>query len=614
MGRTGTIWPGFTLLMLGMVTLFFAMDAFAVADQITPNESFSCQNGTASGKLYSGGNCETTLGFDNVFSFLICHIESLSSDILGNMYCGFIEQMAPAIWATITLATVIFGIAFTFGVVPATGRDALLFLLKLAFVGGFATNADLLIGVAYRFLLVTMSDGVQYVLSSSGEPARTVYQQLDGFMAQMLKSATDLMGASVPEERCKNAVLAAIAVLGLVFPILAYLALLLLLKIIISFFRAVFAYIYAIVAVTFLLILAPIFVPFFLFHVTRQFFDKWIGYLASFVLQVVLLFAFLGFLMTIEVKTMLSGINNLVMYKQQTVEATAFRMPWEYCTLCQFKAVHRETGEEMSFDAADLATNGKLECRIYGPADPVEVDSQGRSPISVTYALSPKSAKNEINALMTLAINGLLALIILAIVVDQLLTAIPRIAQTMSRALGAGAYTPTLGANTAQGGINLPGESMVSDFKKGFESSLFDSSNGRPVLSDQARSDIGKQFDLNRERSIGKPDNDGKRVATSETMTSVTNASKAGREMAVSGREVKEKNVDGTDKRDSKGNVLAKREGGLTQNMLRTLRGGEGKAESEAYSIPSDSKPQKNPNLQGTRGNSDPGRGSGGNN
>lgn len=442
-----------TLALALVAFVLYADASYAIADGTAG--SFRCSNGHASGQLYnSGGSCPTSLNMGNVFSFLVCNMEQLSSNLMGHMYCGMIQELAPAVWAAATAAVLFFGISFTIGVIPATGRDAMLFLLKIAFITGFATNADLLIGVGYLFLIEGMKDGVNIVLAGLGgeyTSGNGIYGALDGFIATAFHFATDsVANAALPADRCKNAIFAVLAVMTLAFPILSYLGIMLLARIAITFLRAVFGYVYALVGVTFLLTLSPIFISFFLFKTTRSFFDKWIGYMASFAIQVVMLFAFLAFILSIPAQSLTSNLTDIIMYKEQINETTSFRFPWEYCTFCDFKIVDKTNpGVELTDKSPDFISNGRLQCR------------EPKTAITATFAISPKPGSKELGSLLVLAGNGILALIVLAFIVEMLLGMLPGLAQTLARGLGA-TYAPPLG------GQNLPGEPQITDFGRGF--------------------------------------------------------------------------------------------------------------------------------------------------
>lgn len=446
--------------MFGVV--LFADPAFAQA--IGSVGSFSCSGGKAVGTMYdSGTSCPTAMNFQNIFSFLVCNMEQLSSNLLGNMYCGMITAMIPAVTAVLTLSVVIFGLAFTIGVIPATARDFQLFLIKIAFVYTFATQADFLIGIGYRFLVGGVQSGVAVALtayfpkSGGGTPA-DLYRMLDGFLAQAIHYAVDYMKATNVADSCKNAIFSVIAVMAVAFPMMSYLALLIIAKIALTFLRSVFAYIYALVGIAFLLTLAPFFLSFFLFRQTRPLFDKWVGYMVSFTLQIILLFTFLVFVLSIDISSITSSFTDIIMPLQQSPAGATFVLPWKYCTICEFKAVDKTTGAEINpNDYKGFIQTAKLICKDNPP-----------KPIPITAAVSPQGGagtppdKAVINSLLKFTFAGLMSLFILAYVVDTLLRYIPSIAQSLGGGLGA-AYAPQLGGGQSPRGVATTDIPLLGD-------------------------------------------------------------------------------------------------------------------------------------------------------
>ncbi len=432
---------------------------------------FSCSGGRAVGQLYiSEPSCPTTLSIDNFFSFLICNMEQLSSNIMGNMYCGMIVALSPLVWACATLAIIFFGVGFTFGIVPMRGGEAILFLLKIAFITGFATSSELLVGTAYNLLISGIRDGVTIVLEGIGGTTNSgsdMYSLLDGFLAQAFHFATDGLKGTTAADKCKNAVFAVMATMAIAFPMLFYLGLTLMGRIALTFFRAVFGYVYALVGITFLMTLAPIFCSFALFKATKSFFDKWVGYMVSFALQIVLVFSFLGFVMMIDISNMTSNLTSVIMADTKTYEANAMRFPWQYCTLCQFKVVSKADHTSELPKDANILNDGELKCKDSPP-----------KPIGIAFAAAPDETKNTLSSLMVLAGKGIISLLALAVLVEQLLNTIPRIGQRLAAGLG-GAYAPNLAGpsvnsqgQVAMPGFSLPGESFIKDFSQSFGGSM----------------------------------------------------------------------------------------------------------------------------------------------
>lgn len=457
-----------------VAVMLHAPDAWAIADDASGGH-LRCSGGHATGQLFiSGPSCPTTLGFDNLFSFLVCNFEQLASNLLGHLFCGMILDLAPAVWAAVTLAIVIFGISFTIGLVPATGQEAILFAIKLAFITTFATNADYLIGYGYTFLIAGIREGTTIALTtlnSSGiNSGSDVYAEMDKILAHFFHFATDSEGAATNADYCKNALFAVIALFMTALPIAAYVALLVIGRMMLTLFRAVFAYVYAVIGIAFLLTLAPFFLGFYLFKHTRNLFDRWVGYLVSFALQVVLMFAFLTFIVIIVKditnNNVVTNLTSIVRYNQQTTETTALRFSLTYCTLCEFDVVNKETGAILHSGDPDYTAKGKLQCKT------------PEKPITPNFAMSP-DARNQIEALLTFIGEGLIPLVIIVLLIEKLLKLVPALAQRLASGLGA-SYATQLGGGvgTATSGVTrMPSESYLDNFKGGFESGFRDGSH-----------------------------------------------------------------------------------------------------------------------------------------
>jgi hypothetical protein len=465
--------------LLAAAMVFVAAPAYAAED-------FYCQDGHAQGSVYdSGMTCPTTISSDNIFSFIVCNMEQLTSDLMGSMYCGMVEELQPMVLAVLTLAVVFFGMGFTIGIIPATAREFQKFMLKVAFVTVFATQSEYMIDVVYRFLVGGAREGIAISLSgmfkdnpdyaSGNVSGMDVYYQLDHFLGKALKFATDYVGADPNQNQnvCQNAVFAVMAVMAVAFPPLFYAGLLIIVGVAMTFLRALFGYVYAIVGIAFLITLSPIFLSFSLFQQTRPFFDKWVGYLVSFALQMVLVFAFLAFIVSIDVKHITGSLVNIIVPKQESFETSAMRFPWEYCTLCDFEVINNETSAVIPDDQyADFIGKGELRCK-----QPVKALS-----MMETAAPQNGNAPDEkvTNALMRLTAGGLLSLLVLAYVVNALLGMIPMLAQYLASALGV-AYAPQLGGGTNIRGIvtvDMPGDGMIKTFERGFDKGFTNASGG----------------------------------------------------------------------------------------------------------------------------------------
>lgn len=480
-------------LLAGLTVLLFAHPAFAQAS-VEASGNFSCtSNGGTSGTLYdSGSQCPTTLRFNNVFSFLVCNMEHLSSNLLGAMFCGVTTNLAPAVTAMVTLAVVIFGTGFTIGVIPATARDFQSFLLKVACIWMFATQSDLLIRYGYEFLVNGIRDGVAMAFNGyqggGATSASTVYTQLDEFLGRFIKIATDYIGQSTnggtAADQCKNALFAVMAVMAIAFPPIFFLAVLLLMKVAITFVRAVFGYMYALIGITFMLTLAPIFLSLYLFRQTRSFCEKWMGYMVSFALQIVMLFACMVFVLLLvdRAKSSAESFTDIVVKATQAPETTSFRMPWEYCTLCDFKVINKDTNAEIPKEKFDeFLGQGKLVCK----------DTPGK-PIYALDTLTPTSStqmtqtnSGQLGTLMRFVGGSLIALMVLAYIAEALLSSVPGLAQMLGGGFGGAYYAPQLGGGwnpQGRAAVDMPGGGLYNDFEAGMTRGFTHARNSKGEL------------------------------------------------------------------------------------------------------------------------------------
>jgi hypothetical protein len=434
-------------------------------------EDFVCLGGKAYGTLYDSGNgaCPDTMNFSNVFSFLICHTEQLSANLMGNMYCGVMTVLQPMVTAAVTLAVVIFGISFTLGFSQITAQEFQKFLLKIAVVYAFATQSDLLIGFGYNLLITGLREGTAIAISALYNANGTitdgmsVYAMLDKFLATALHMATDNVGQEWTKDHnpCQNAVFAAMAIMAIAFPPIFYIGMSIIIRIGLTFIRAIFGYIYAIIGITFLLTLAPFFLSFYLFQLTSSYYDKWLGYLVSFSLQLVIVFAFLAFVLSIKVDNVTSSVSAIIVPAAHTTETTSIRLPWQYCTLCEFDVVHKDSGAVMQDNDPEFLSKGKLQCRDNPP-----------KPISVLQGIAPPDSAAVANSLMKFAAGGLISLLVLAYIVDTLVGKIPGLAQTLASSFNSSSLYATQLVSGDQMGqapmIDMPGGGMVNTLDRGF--------------------------------------------------------------------------------------------------------------------------------------------------
>lgn len=486
-------------IMAGTLAIYLLAAYVAHAQgQVEVPSAFRCTaQGVAEGQLFNlSPRCPSlmdgnTIDLRHIFSFFVCNTERLTTALFGNLYCGIIITLAPAVYAVATMAVFFFGIAFTTGILDFTAKELLGLLMKIALFVTFATEADYMIGVAYRFFITGAQEGIAIVLSGlyknqagnvQAVTSGDLYFFLDDFFYKFLSDIS--MGAGsvgdavvTPENNpCKNAVFAALGLLAVAFPPIFYMGILILAKVALVFVRGVFGYMFSLVGLAFLMVISPIYLSFGLFRQTRPFFDKYIGYLASFSLQMIFVFTFLAFVLSLPLSHVSSSLMSVIVYQKTTYEGNTWRWPWEYCSICQFdiydiNGTPATTTDDLGPLPADTKINSarhRLQCKIPIKAlEPLALfspqpDGSGENPVAANQKLQ--------NQLMDFAMYGLLGLLVLALVIDRLLTLIPLYAQRLAAGMGA-RYAPQIGGGGGLGAqsVRLPFESSLTGFADSFQ-------------------------------------------------------------------------------------------------------------------------------------------------
>lgn len=424
--------------------------------------------------------CPTSLE-DGIFTYFVCNMEKLIGEVFGKFYCALAIQVKGPLTAAMTLAVITFGVAFTIGVIQATAKDFMLFLLKAAAIWAFATSPELLVGVVYNFFVGGLKQGIGLVTNAIFFDANNllsyvggttfggqeVYRYMDEVFNRFAGFASESVGAEAGDaDYCKNAIFAALVLFAIAFPPLFAIGVFLVIKFVLFFLRAVFGYIYALLGITFLILLAPIFLPFAFWRQTKQYFDKWIGHLAAFALQMIIVFAFIALILSMNVSSIARDLMDLIVPYNKSTESSGITWPWEVCTICEFNVVD---GDGAIVTGGDLPPGGTAKCTT----DP-------GTPIDPAALMGPAEAETR-DTLLKLASKVILTLLVLVYVVNALLDVIPNMARMIASA--GSILSPNLTGTSDQGRpVNqLPGEKAFGSFQQAFEGRLAE--GGNPITA-----------------------------------------------------------------------------------------------------------------------------------
>lgn len=323
--RTFPLW--LLALALGALALAWSPDAHA---QVRLNQGFQClPDGTANGRLFEQRTCQITQ--TTILAGTVCTFEQTLSQIFSNLYCGMKDAIMTPLVLLMTLAMMIFAIMFLTGMTRLTAGEAAKFGIKILLVFVFATQAELAIGLAYKFFITVTQEGISIVLSklapSGAYNNGNLEWNADSAMKYMdqlvIEAATPLtlVPSNLPSNAqpvdnaggaCQNALLVLLGLTAFFLPPLFIMIVYVIMQTIFVFVRAVAGYLLALTGITFLMTMSPIFLCFSLFHVTYKFFEKWLQYIISFTLQMIIIFAFLAFTQLMDYGKFLGRVMELV--------------------------------------------------------------------------------------------------------------------------------------------------------------------------------------------------------------------------------------------------------------------------------------------------------------
>lgn len=246
-----------------------------------------CQNGQDA----NGQACSD----QGLLSDIYVYIKSLVSDATEKLFNAFVENDSyqAALAGAVTLTIVIFGAAFTMGVMQVSFGQVLVRLLKIAiiFLLISASGWEFFNGTMVHFF----NDGTDELVKGVMEigtgihapPGATPFYQLDKLAAFIIQPDTliAIMGAFFaggPFSLMMGGMMA-LATAGFISLVV----------------KALRLYAVAYVARALLLGLAPVFFVFLLFERTKNLFMSWLNALLTMSLQPILLFTFLSFFMVL---------------------------------------------------------------------------------------------------------------------------------------------------------------------------------------------------------------------------------------------------------------------------------------------------------------------------
>lgn len=331
------------ILAFAIVFLFpaFAEDASAEfsIDLATFGVGFMCVGDTSIGALFNNGaaRCDPD-GVDNLFTNAACTYENIIDQILGRLYCGMQYRLFEPLSALMTLFVIMVGAGFALGIIPGTPREAVLAIFKFGLVYYFATESQLTIGVLYYGLMSFVQESINLFLPLLAPTATCIscpggiFDQMDAIVGEFAINAGISQGGGAP---CQNGLVAMFMTFMASVPMLAMIGIAMAFQFIMVFFQMILGYFLAITGIMFLIALSPFFLSFALFRFTRNYFDKWAMYLLSFSIQICVVVAFMGVIISLNLYEDLRQLYGLAQPYNVAHQAEGVRLPYrEWCNIC----------------------------------------------------------------------------------------------------------------------------------------------------------------------------------------------------------------------------------------------------------------------------------------
>lgn len=253
-----------------------------------------------------------------VVEYIVACTKTVVRDTFVVFLWNFYSLVSNIAKATLTLATVILGVMLVSGMVEKPSRDVFVFLFKMGCVLFFIQPTTVLdifnMGLDSMDGLTDMMYNYSF-FTSGGRcfDSATLWDRLDCTLDVLIGTVKDGGGSSIQgvSRGLMHFFASNIAStsLGAVIGMLGFYVTF---TVLFAAIKSIHTYLAAIIALAFLLMLAPMFVPMIMFKQTRSYFDKWMRIAISFILQPVILFAFLSLMLVAMDTMMLTGSGSLL--------------------------------------------------------------------------------------------------------------------------------------------------------------------------------------------------------------------------------------------------------------------------------------------------------------
>ena len=273
-------------------------------------------------KQWSGDVCP---GEGFLRRLMPCIKETLLN-VTNKMLVELMQYATNTILVMCVLAIALLGMLMIGGKTTAPFKDTLMLMMKLGCIALFMENfgiffsdildaMDYLLGIVTQYVLIDVIDDSavlsckDYVDSETANQGMLIWDAADCGLNTLIGGILEPNGLTLKmgiigflqSSLFSNTLGMAIGLLGIRIVI----------QLIWALFRCLYIFVGSYIGICLMVLIAPFFVPTILFQVTRGHFDRWLRTFLSFIIQPVILFAYIGMLLTAFDLVIFSGPHSL---------------------------------------------------------------------------------------------------------------------------------------------------------------------------------------------------------------------------------------------------------------------------------------------------------------
>lgn len=287
----------------------FAQDVAGPAVQGDPNVHYQ-------GDLFCPYN------YDGLSGRIVHCLQAIIVHAAKSFLAAFLPFYEAIVISALVLSVTIYGFMFAVGSVERPTGQSFIFIFKLAgvayFTLEFSEAIDWIFDIMQGLLLIVTNYVTVSQLSACSD---------DGHLSQFFSLQRDnfsvwdkvdclfitLLGIGVAQTTAFGLVmvLSPLIFTGGVGLIIFVIAIFFILTLLVAVWRAIKIYLVSVITVAFLICVSPLIIPMLLFQQTKPIFDKWLKYLANYMLIPVFLFAYLSMIVAAYDAILFKGPSSL---------------------------------------------------------------------------------------------------------------------------------------------------------------------------------------------------------------------------------------------------------------------------------------------------------------